>query len=141
MHFAKTERACRRNPGIVLGHWFPVNRRRQQIDPRAERAGAAQIADEHRAARKFAAPPQGFDGIVIAEMVQGKREQNDVVRFGWVPFQQVAIYKSYLRITDIEPARDFDCARLLIDWIDLYLDVPGARPFDHHTWNITGARG
>src|SRR6266404_6803032 len=139
MHFAKTKRACRRNPGVILGHRFPVNHGRQQIYPRTEPARAPQIADEHRAAGKFAAFAQYFDGIVIAEMVQRKREQNDVVGLGWIPFQQIVIYESYFGITGTEPTRDFDCARLLINGIDVYLDIVDARPLRYPAWNITGA--
>src|SRR5690348_1280652 len=72
-------------------------------------------------------------------MVEGKRTENDVVRFRFEG-QDIVFDKIDFRVGATQPARDRYRGRLLIDRVNRHRGPGGSRVIDDQSWDIAGAR-
>ena len=92
-------------------------------------------------AGKVATFLQYANGIVFAEMVQGKRTKNDVVPLRRIPFKQVGGEEFNLREIGAEAARNFDGGTLLVDGVDANGNILSSCKIDDQAWDVARPGG
>ena len=139
--FAKRECPCCRETRVMPGHRLTKNCSSEQVDPDLRQPTAPEISDQGISSRKPARAPEQGDRFLFAEVMQGEREENDVVGMFVAEMMNVRAVEVNFGKVGAQFSRDLDRCSLEIDRVDHHFSAVLAREFNHQPRDIAGGRG